>query len=295
MTHGIKSSLIGILTLLVWIGNIFAVTTSTAVADPTKGKVELVYVEWSSEVVSTNVIKVVLEKAGYEVEITPVAAAAMWQAVASKDADGLVAAWLKTTHAHYLEAVKDKVEDLGPNLVGTRIGLVVPTYVTIDSIEELNENADKFENQIIGIDPGAGLMSKTEQVLKDYKLGKFKLVEGSGATMAAALGDAIKENKWVVVTGWTPHWKFSRWKLKYLKDPKGIYGGEEHIDTVVRKGLKEDMPDAYKILKSFHWDAADMEKIMVWNEEKGADPYENAKRWVKENPDKVNKWLDTDK
>jgi glycine betaine/proline transport system substrate-binding protein len=28
----------------------------------------------------------------------------------------------------------------------------------------------------------------------------------------------------------------------------------------------------------------------VWNEEKGADPYQNAKRWVKENPDKVKEW-----
>jgi glycine betaine/proline transport system substrate-binding protein len=295
MTNRIKSSLLGIFTILVWVGGLFAVTATLAIADPTKGKVEIVYVEWSSEVVSTNVIKVVLEKVGYEVEITPVTAAAMWQAIASKDADGLVAAWLTTTHAHYLEAVKDKVVDLGPNLIGTRIGLVVPTYVTIDSIDQLNDNIDKFDKQIIGIDPGAGLMSKTEQVMKDYKLDQFKLVEGSGATMAAVLGDAIKENKWVVVTGWTPHWKFSRWKLKYLKDPKNIYGGEEHISTIVRKGLKADMPEVYKILDNFSWTAADMEKIMVWNEEKGADPYENAKRWIKENPDKVNKWLEVSK
>jgi glycine betaine/proline transport system substrate-binding protein len=257
-----------------------------------KGQVELVYVEWSSEVVSTNVIKVVLEKAGYEVEITPVTAAAMWQAVASNDADGLVAAWLTTTHAHYLEAVKDKIVDLGPNLIGTKIGLVVPAYVTIDSIDQLNANVDKFEGKIIGIDPGAGLMSTTEQAMKDYKLDKFKLVEGSGATMAAALSDAIKNNQWIVVTGWTPHWKFSRWQLKYLQDPKKIYGGEEHISTIVRKGLKEEMPEVYQILDNFSWESADMEKIMVWNEEKGADPYENAKRWVAENPTKVNKWLD---
>lgn len=256
-----------------------------------KGKVELVYVEWTSEVVSTNVIKVVLESLGYNVKIIPVSAAAMWQAVASNDADGLVAAWLETTHAHYLEAVKDKVIDLGPNLEGTRIGLVVPAYVTIDSLEELNAQADKFEGKIIGIDPGAGLMSKTEKAIKEYHLDQFKLVEGSGATMTAALKSAIDTNQWVVVTGWTPHWKFSRWQLKYLKDPKGVYGGKEHISTIVRKDLKEDMPEVYEVLDKFHWTPADMEKIMVWNEERGADPYENAKRWVKENQDKVKAWL----
>lgn len=292
MVTYIKPSLIRIFTFLFLLGTSSLAMFSTAVMAKSKGQVELVYVEWSSEVVSTNVIKVVLEKAGYEVEITPVTAAAMWQAVASNDADGLVAAWLTTTHAHYLEAVKDKIVDLGPNLIGTKIGLVVPAYVTVDSIDQLDANVDKFEGKIIGIDPGAGLMSKTEQAMKDYKLDKFKLVEGSGATMAAALADAIKNNEWIVVTGWTPHWKFSRWQLKYLQDPKKIYGGEEHISTIVRKGLKEEMPEVYQILDNFSWESADMEKIMVWNEEKGADPYENAKRWVKENPTKVNTWLD---
>ncbi len=292
MVKHIKPSLIRIFTFLFLLVTSSLAMFSTAVMAKSKGQIELVYVEWSSEVVSTNVIKVVLEKAGYEVEITPVTAAAMWQAVASNDADGLVAAWLTTTHAHYLEAVKNKIVDLGPNLIGTKIGLVVPAYVTVDSIDQLNANVDKFEGKIIGIDPGAGLMSKTEQAMKDYKLDQFKLVEGSGATMAAALADAIKNNQWIVVTGWTPHWKFSRWQLKYLQDPKKVYGGEEHISTIVRKGLKEEMPEVYQILDNFSWESADMEKIMVWNEDKGADPYENAKRWVEENPTKVNKWLD---
>ncbi|MDK2822444.1 MAG: glycine betaine/proline transport system substrate-binding protein [Clostridia bacterium] len=261
--------------------------------DEPKKTVELSYVEWDSEVASTNVVKAVLqEKMGYEVEITPVGAAAMWQAVASNDVDGMVAAWLPTTHGHYLEEVKDKVVDLGPNLKGTKIGLVVPDYVTIDSIEELNANADKFNGKIIGIDPGAGLMSATEKVIEEYGLTNFELVEGSGATMTAALADAIKNKEWVVVTGWTPHWKFARWDLKYLKDPKNIYGGEENINTIVRKGLKEDMPEVYNFLDKFNWTPEDMAQVMVWNQEEGADPYETAKRWVKENEDKVSKWLE---
>jgi glycine betaine/proline transport system substrate-binding protein len=256
-----------------------------------KGKVKLVYVEWSSEVVSTNVIRVVLEDLGYEVKITPVSAAAMWQSVGTGDADGLVAAWLDTTHAHYLAAVKNKVEDLGPNLQGTRIGLVVPDYVKVNSIEELNANVDKFNGKIIGIDPGAGLMTKTEQVIKDYGLKGFKLVEGSGATMTAELSNAMKEKRWIVVTGWTPHWMFSRWKLKYLTDSKNVYGSGGYISTIVRKDLKKDLPEVYRVLDQFSWTPADMQTIMVWNEEKGADPYLNAKRWVQQNTDKVKAWI----
>ncbi len=264
----------------------FTITNSFAAK-----KVELAYVEWSSEVASTNVVKAVLqEKMGYDVEITSVSAAAMWQAVSTGDVDGMVAAWLPTTHGHYLERVKDNVVDLGPNLVGTKIGLVVPTYVTIDSIDEMNANADKFDGKIIGIDPGAGIMSTTEKAIKEYNLTNFELVSGSGATMTAALKSAIDNNEWIVVTGWTPHWKFARWDLKYLKDPKGVYGKEERINTIVRKGLKEDMPEVYKFLDNFKWTPEDMAEVMVWNTENDK-PYENAVRWINENKDKVQKWL----
>ena len=271
-----------------------AVAVCTLLAAPAraadKGRVELVYVEWTSAVASTNVVRAVLENLGYDVKTLPVSAAAMWQAVGSGDADGMVAAWLPTTHANYYRRVKNKVVDLGPNLTGTRIGLAVPDYVDIDSIPQLKAHADKFDRKIIGIDPGAGIMSKTEEAIKDYGLYKYHLVEGSGATMTAALGDAIRNHRWIVVTGWTPHWMFSRWKLKYLKDPKGVYGGTERIDTVVRKGLKKDMPEVYRVLDRFHWSIANMQQLMNWNEKRNSDPYQNAKRWVKEHPKLVKSW-----
>jgi len=257
-----------------------------------KGKVNLVYVEWDSEIASTNLVKAILqEKMGYDVTITPVSAAAMWQSVGTGDQDAMVCAWLETTHSHYLEDVKDKVENLGPNLEGTQIGLVVPTYVTIDSIADINANAEKFDGQIIGIDPGAGIMSKTEKVIEDYNMTDIKLVEGSGATMAAKLSSSIDNKEWVVVTGWTPHWKFARWDLKYLKDPKNIYGGEEHIATIVRNGLKEDMPEVYTLLDNFYWTPDEMAELMAWNQKDDADFYENAVKWMNENPDRVNEWI----
>jgi glycine betaine/proline transport system substrate-binding protein len=256
-----------------------------------KGEVELAYVEWSCATASVNVVKAVLqEKLGYTVEITSVSAAAMWQAVASGDVDGMTTAWLPITHAHYMEKVKDSVVDLGSNCEGAGIGLVVPTYVTIDSIDQMNGVADKFDGKIIGIDPGAGIMSKTEKAIKEYGLTKFELMEGTGAMMTAVLKDKIQKKKWVAVTGWTPHWKFARWDLKYLKDPKGVYGGSEQIKTVVRKGLDKDMPEVYRFLDNFHWTLPEIGQVMGWNAD-GADPYESAKRWIKENPDRVKEWL----
>ncbi|MCH4810993.1 glycine betaine ABC transporter substrate-binding protein [Vreelandella neptunia] len=266
--------------------------SSAAQAEEEKGPINLAYVEWSSEVASTNVIAAVLEQAGYEVDLTSLSAAAMFQALSSGDADAIVAAWLPTTHADYMERLGDSIEDLGPNLDGTKLGLVVPEYTDVDSIADLNDNADSFNGEIIGIDPGAGLMSLTEEVVDTYDL-ELDLRSGSGATMTAALSSAITNEENVVVTGWTPHWMFARFDLKYLDDPENVYGGAEQIHTAVREGLEDDMPEAYAILDAFEWTPEQMGEVMLMNQEDGSDPYENAKQWVEDNQDVVEQWLDS--
>lgn len=251
---------------------------------PTKGKVKLVYVEWARATAITHVAEALLEKQGYDVIVNPVANAAMWTAVGDGSADALLCAWLPTTHGDLKEKVKDQIEDLGANYVGAKLGLVVPSYVTVNSIPELSKNIDKFEGKIIGIDPGAGMMKQTEKAVKDNisGLGTFKLQEGSGATMTAALGNAIKEKKWIVVTGWKPHWKFGRWDLKILEDPDNIYGEAETINTIVNAKLSETKPEVYQFLKNFDWKQVDLGKVLVWNKE-GMKPEESAKKFIKEN------------
>lgn len=255
-----------------------------------KGKVRIAYVEWDCATASTMTAKAALEQMGYEVEVLPVAAAAMWQALGTGDVDAMVTAWLPVTHADYYDKVKDNVEKVSVVSGGAKLGWAVPTYVTINSIDELNANADKFAGRIIGIDPGAGLMKLSEQAIADYKLDKLELMEGSGATMTAALADAVKNEAWVVVTAWSPHWMFGKWDLKYLEDPKGILGGEEQIEAIVRKGLDKDMPEVYGFMSRFKWDSpGQLQMVMAWNQE-GGSPEDNAKRFLKEYPDTVKGW-----
>lgn len=261
-----------------------------APAEP-KGTVEILYVEWACATATSNVIAQVLEeKMGYEVNLTPVGAAVMYQGIATGDGDAMFCAWLPVTHASYMEEVGDQVEQLAVNMRGARIGLVVPEYVDINSIEEMNEVRDQFNGEIIGIDPGAGIMSTTERVIEEYGL-DFELVEGSDATMVAALQSAISNEEWVAVTGWTPHWKFGRWDLKYLEDPLKIYGEEENIYTIVRQGLAEDMPEVYEFFKNFYWEAEDLAVAMDMAEEPGATDASAAAKWISENEGLVNSWI----
>src|SRR6056297_1917480 len=253
-----------------------------------KPTVKIVYVDWASETASSNVVKAVIEdKLNMNCKLLPVSLIAMWESIAAGDQDAMVSAWLPSLQARFLDKFKSQIDNLGPNLKGTKIGLVVPQYVSIDSIAELQAHPEKFDNKIIGIDPHAGIMEKTAAASKEYNLGKYQLISGSGPTMTQTLKRAMTEGNWIVVTGWTPHWKFARWDLKYLEDPKNVYGGEEEIHTIVRKGLQEDMPEIYELLDNFNWTPEQMQTVMSWNQQDDADPYEMAKKWVNENPDVV--------
>lgn len=255
---------------------------------------KLAYVAWDSEIASTNVVKEVLEtKLGYKVEMLQVDAGPMWTGISDGSADAMVAAWLPTTHESYATEMEGKFEDLGPNLNGTKLGLVVPAYMDVTSIEDLNDEVGAaVDHTIIGIEPGAGLMMKTEEVMEKYSLSDngWTLLESSSAAMAKALQDAYNKQEPIIVTGWTPHWKFANMDLKYLEDPQLIYGQDEQIHTITRTGLQEDHPEAYAFLDAFNWTPDDMAEVMLEIVD-GAEPEAAAKAWVEANADKVDAWL----
>ena len=256
-----------------------------------KGTVRIAYVEWADATVATNILAAALKQAGYDTRLTPVSGAAMWEAVASGDADCMVAAWLPATHAAYYAKLKNKVDLLGPNIEGAKIGWVVPDYVTVGSIADLNANASMFGGKVIGIDPGAGLMRASEKAMKEYSLGSMQLVEGSDATMVAALKDAITRKQSIVVTGWTPHWMWAAFKLKYLADPKNVFGGDETVYNVGRKGLAKDMPEVHAILSRFKLSLPEEQEMMLKNQASGVDPAKTAADWVSQHPDVVKSWM----
>ena len=252
-----------------------------------KGTINLAYVEWDSEVASTNVVGEVLKQMGYKVNMTPLDNAIMWESISKGESDAMVSAWLPKTHEAQFEQYKNSLDPLNANLKGAKVGLVVPSYMDVNSIEDLTDEA----NQVVtGIEPGAGVVSAAEETLKAYpNLKDWKLETASSGAMVVALDQAIKNKEPIVITGWSPHWMFSKYDLKYLEDPKQTMGSEETINTMARKGLKDDEPEAYNVIKNFHWETKDIESIML-KVNNGEAPETAAKDWIKDNPDKVAEW-----
>ena len=187
-----------------------------------------------------------------------------------------------------------------------RLGLVIGILATLllaacggsdgDSKDEENTSGDpqygkEINYTITGIEPGAGVFKASEAAVEEYGLEGWEVQASSSGAMATALGEAYDKEEPIIVTGWSPHWKFAKYDLKYLDDPKGVFGEEETIHTMVRKGLEDDMPEAYQVLDNFSWEAEDLEAVML-EVSSGTDPKEAAENWIKENEDKVAEWVD---
>jgi glycine betaine/proline transport system substrate-binding protein len=252
---------------------------------------DLVYVNWAEGVAYTNLAKVILEDdMGYDVTITAADVAPAYTAVAQGDKDAFMETWLPVLHKDYIERFKDQVVDLGNVYEGTQSGLVVPSYVTIDKISELPAHADQFDDEIVGIDAGAGIMKTTEQLIDEYGL-DYELVSSSGPAMTAALKKAIDSEDWIVVTGWKPHWMFGRWDLKFLQqDEDKVMWKKGNIHIMGRLGLKEDKPELAQFLENYFFTDAQLSDLMLAI--KDADDSETAAReWKNAHPDLVASWV----
>ncbi len=253
--------------------------------------VSIGYVDgWADSVATTNVAaEVIKQKLGYDVKLQAVAAGIMWQGVATGKLDAMLSAWLPVTHGEYWKKNKEQVVDYGPNFKDAKIGLIVPEYVKATSIADLKTD-DSFKQKIVGIDAGSGVMIKTEQAIKDYDLTGYKLQASSGAGMTAELGRAYPKQQSIAVTGWVPHWMFAKWKLKFLDDPKGVYGAAETVNNIGSKELDKKAPEVAAFLKKFQWQSKDEIGEVMLAIQDGAKPEQAAKDWVAKHPDRVKEW-----
>jgi glycine betaine/proline transport system substrate-binding protein len=256
-----------------------------------KPEIKIGYVEgWADSVATSQTAAAIIrEKLNYPVKLVSVSAGIMWSGVARGDLDASLSAWLPVTHAQYYKKFKKDVVLEGVAEKDAKIGLVVPDYVKAKTIADLKKYKSNYNGVITGIDAGAGVMDKAQKAIKAYDLG-FTLAASSGAGMAVALDRAIRAKKPIVVTGWQPHWMFGRYKLRFLSDPKKVFGEAENVYAMINPKLEKKAPDVVAFLKKFQWKPGQIAKVMV-DIKDGTKPADAAKKWVAANEAEVNGWV----
>ncbi|WP_329397329.1 ABC transporter permease/substrate binding protein [Streptomyces melanogenes] len=257
-------------------------------------KVSLGYIPWDEGIASTFLWKELLERRGYKVDTKQYEAGALYTGMAGGQIDFETDSWLPVTHATYWQKYHDKLEDLGSWYGPTSLELSVPSYMKgIDSLEDLKGKSGQFKGRIIGIEPSAGMMGLLkDKVLKEYGLdGEYKVVDGSTPSMLAELKRAYAKKEPIAVTLWSPHWAYSTYDLKKLKDPKGTWGKGDGVHTLARKGFSGDNPKVGDWLKNFKMTEQQLTGLEAKIQSTGKGKEQQAVRaWLDDNPGLADKW-----
>ncbi|MFJ8733160.1 ABC transporter permease/substrate binding protein [Streptomyces bauhiniae] len=271
-------------------------TKSTASGtDIGQGKeIKLGYIPWDEGIASTFLWKELLERRGFKVSVTQYAAGPLYTGLATGRLDFETDSWLPTTHAEYWKKYGDRMEDLGNWYGSTSLELTVPSYVKdVNSLADLKDHAAEFDGRIIGIEPSAGMMGLLkDKVVPEYGLkGKYEVIDGSTPAMLTELKRAYAKKQPVVVTLWSPHWAYSDYKLKKLKDPAGAWGKGDTVHTLARKGFSDDNPEVAKWLKNFSMTEKQLTGLEARIQKAGKGKEQDAVRaWLKENPKLADTW-----
>ena len=215
---------------------------------------------WEDLTPITGITKKVLEDSGYTVKVIEFSEWGIAYAALTKGDIQVLASQTDYAANDYWNKNKNRLEKLSPVSYGLYQAIAVPKYVDIDSIEQLNDNAEKFGNKIIGIEPGSGLMNDASKAVKDYGI-KLQLLEGSTAAMTAALKSAVDRKEWVAVTVWEPSWMAQKFDLKFLKDPKGVFPPPQGYYWIGNKDFSKENPRAREVMASVYVPISDITAI----------------------------------
>ena len=230
-------------------------TSTESTEEASKDITIAVFNGWDEGIATSELWKAVLEEQGYNVELEYADVVPVFAGLSSGDYDFTTDIWLPGTHAEYVEEFGDDITDLGAWNDESKLTVAVNEDAPIDSLADLAENADLFGNQIVGIEPGAGLTAALEnEVIPGYGLEDMNFITSSTAAMLTELTAATDAGENIVVTLWEPHWAYGAFPIKNLEDPDGALGGTESIHSFGRADFDGDFPEVAEWLGEFEMD-----------------------------------------
>jgi glycine betaine/proline transport system substrate-binding protein len=280
----------GVLGLLLTFGSEDAYETTLTNQNEERPTVVMSHNSWDDGIGTTAVVANVLRDEGFEVEFVQLDPAILFSSIATGDSDVSVVPW-SMTHSPYMEEYGDRIDNMGPHAEGAANGAVVPAYMEdVNHIEDLTDEANQT---FTSIEPGAVIVEQAQTAIDTYdNLSGWTVQPSSTGAMLTELRQAYENEEEIVMTGWTPHWKFVEFDLKMLEEPAGAFETGEDLIKIAREGFREDNPIAYQIIDNFSWSIEDVQQVMTYLQDDEVTPTQAARRWMDDNPEKVAEWTE---
>ncbi len=255
------------------------------------------------------------QKLGCKVNYKELKEDVSWQGFGTGDVDVVLEDWghPDLEKKFFADSGDGSAEDVGPT---GNVGIIhwyVPPWLAkehpdILDYKNLNKYADKFKTsesggkgQFLGADPS--YVQFDEAIVSNLKL-NFKVVfSGSEAASIQAYEKAEKNKEWLIGYFYEPQWLFAEYPLKAVKLPPYTEGCQDdpakvacdYPETTLKKvastsWVKEGSP-AVDLVKNFKWTNDDQNAVAKYIAKDGMSSDDAAKKWIADNPDKVDAWL----
>jgi glycine betaine/proline transport system substrate-binding protein len=263
-------------------------------------EMQMVTVNWIEGLAMTYMQERILEDSlGMDVQVREVQGGGIAFSSVAGDADFFNEAWLPTTHQDPWSKNKDKLQKLGYTYKGTSVGVVVPTYMEVDSFPDFSKYAQEMDGTLNGIESGAAINGQMQNTLELYNMADdWNVTAASGPANWQALESAINNEEPIAVAGWKPHWKWNRYDIKYVDGAKtnhnvDIWGRSEDIFTIVDNEFTSEFPkEVVCFLKEFEANDEQVGSLMTaFNDRGDLSKSEAAAQWIQNHPEHVNGWM----
>ncbi len=253
---------------------------------------------WTDIAFTTGVAQVLTEGLGYRLKSDLLGLDVVYQALKLGKLDVFMGNWRPVQDVQFKQYFDEgSIDVLGPNLLGAKYTVAVPTYVAtagVKSFADLAKFGDKFDHKIYGIEPGSN-QPLIDAVQKDaFGLGKWKVVESSEQGMLTQLSKAYHKEKWIAFMGWEPHAMNVDYNITYLAGGDDIFGknfGSSDVYTLSRKGYAQACPNIAKLFQHLRF-TVDFEnhgiQMML---KQGKTAQQAAAQMMRQTPDLVKTWL----
>ncbi|MES0864510.1 choline ABC transporter substrate-binding protein [Ruegeria sp. SCPT10] len=254
---------------------------------------------WTDLALTTGVASTVLEGLGYTPESDVLGIPVIYESMVGNDLDVFLGYWDPAMETYY-QAYRDTgdIETVHQNLEGAKFTFAVPKYVYeagVTDFSHLVENADKFDSQMYGIEPGSNDIMLDIVANDAFGLGGWKVVESSEQGMLAQVKKNQRKEDWIVFLAWAPHPMNAQFELEYLTGGDDFYGpnfGGATVHTQVRKGYLDECPNVGKLITQMTFDIPMESEGMGYILEEGLDPNDAGAKLLKAHPEYLDAWLD---
>ena len=260
-------------------------------------------VGWTDITVTTATTSEILKGLGYKPRTTMISVPVTYKSLADgKNMDIFLGNWMPTME-NDIKQYRDAgtVETVRANLENAKYTLAVPEALYNKGLKDFADIAkfkDELGGKIYGIEPGndgnrtiQSMIDKNAFGLKDAG---FKIVQSSEAGMLSQVDRAQKRGEAMVFLGWEPHPMNTRFKMQYLTGGDEFFGpdfGKATVLTNTRKGYVQECSNVGQLLKNLSFELKDESTMMGYVLDDKMKPDAAAKKWLKDNPGKLDTWL----